>query len=755
MCPTAMLDDNNLRMKKHLLFLLLSLLCGITCNAANGDTFTKVTSLDDLTDGDQIILVNDESAKTVGTKVEESINIYPATITISGSEATIGNDAMVFTIERDVNTFYLHSDKGYLANISTDSKTNHVSFIAEKDDRAKATISITTDFATVCFEHNIQKYFVYFKRFDRFSCYDAGYEKLSGYDLAIYKKSGNKVFTYATFEKSEYTVCYDEETTFVAPKVKVLDKEGKEVVSGEVVYSSSNAEVATIDAKTGVLTFKNVGSTTISARYLGNETYSSSVATYVLNYQKKRTKLTFGENIDGSTIKVYDDDSLPFTGYKAILSPSDIGSIVYSTSNKLVASVDANSGDVSLGSVFGTAVITAKYSGDDNYAPASVSYTIEYIGCSIVFSTESKSFDNFERTSSSTIKNVVLVGSDNNQYTFKSYLAYKSKIDNALLIIKEGGYVNSPKIEAPNGYKVIVTYFQTATKNITLKILNSDLGLTALGEKIGAGTTTNGLGYQAVLELPESAYFQISTKGTVYISKIEIVKSRVGDVGLSESQDNGDAITDAMNKVVNVKLGRTYKGEGFWNTLCVPFDVSEQQLKEVFGDEVEVCTYDYTDVDKNTMYFKPVIEIEAGKPYLVKPAFEVVNPVFENVKITSNAPVDNIGEKGFYMKGVYKPTELKTDGTNLFIGNASTFKRPYQDGNIIKAMRVYFVVPASYINKNMAYGVGNKETSLDAIEYINMYDDAVFSIDGCAISTNTNNLPSGLYIKNGKKVLIK
>lgn len=276
-----------------------------------------------------------------------------------------------------------------------------------------------------------------------------------------------------------------------------------------------------------------------------------------------------------------------------------------------------------------------------------------------------------------------------------------------------------------------------------------------MGEKIGAGTTTNGLGYQAVLELPESAYFQISTTGMVYISKIEIVKSRVGDVGLSESQDNGDAITDAMNKVVNVKLGRTYKGEGFWNTLCVPFDVSEQQLKEVFGADVEVCTYDYTDVDKNTMYFKPVIEIEAGKPYLVKPAFEVVNPVFENVKITSNAPVDNIGEKGFYMKGVYKPTELKTDGTNLFIGNASTFKRPYQDGNIIKAMRVYFVVPASYINKNMAYGVGNKETSLDAIEYINMYDDAVFSIDGCAISTNTNNLPSGLYIKNGKKVLIK
>ena len=200
------------------------------------------------------------------------------------------------------------------------------------------------------------------------------------------------------------------------------------------------------------------------------------------------------------------------------------------------------------------------------------------------------------------------MGSDNNQYTFKSYLAYKSKIDNALLIIKDGGYVNSPKIEAPNGYKVIVTYFQTATTKITLKILNSDLGLTALGEKIGAGTPTNGLGYQAVLELPESAFFQISTTGMVYISKIEIVKSRVGDVSLSESQDNGDAITDAMNKVVNVKLGRTYKGEGFWNTLCVPFDVSEQQLKEVFGDEVEVCTYDYTDVDKNTMYFKPVIE---------------------------------------------------------------------------------------------------------------------------------------------------
>lgn len=49
-----------------------------------------------------------------------------------------------------------------------------------------------------------------------------------------------------------------------------------------ITYSSSNTNVATIDESTGKITLASCGSTTITAKYAGDDTYASSSATYTL-----------------------------------------------------------------------------------------------------------------------------------------------------------------------------------------------------------------------------------------------------------------------------------------------------------------------------------------------------------------------------------------------------------------------------------------------------------------------------------------
>lgn len=49
-----------------------------------------------------------------------------------------------------------------------------------------------------------------------------------------------------------------------------------------ITYSSSNTNVATIDESTGKITLASCGSTTITAKYAGDDTYASSSATYSL-----------------------------------------------------------------------------------------------------------------------------------------------------------------------------------------------------------------------------------------------------------------------------------------------------------------------------------------------------------------------------------------------------------------------------------------------------------------------------------------
>lgn len=116
-----------------------------------------------------------------------------------------------------------------------------------------------------------------------------------------------------------------------------------------------------------------------------------------------------------------------------------------------------------------------------------------------------------------------------------------------------------------------------------------------------------------------------------------------------------------MGKFTDVQVeNRTFKA-GIWNTFCMPFDLSIEQMKTVFGEGVEVVSHQGMDIDAKTMLFAPIegVTLYAATPYLMKfTGTDVVNPTFKDVIITQTA---NQGEK-------YNGNAVTYDGKHYFYG---------------------------------------------------------------------------------------
>ena len=100
--------------------------------------------------------------------------------------------------------------------------------------------------------------------------------------IEIYKKGGvEKTSTTTTFgtDYDGKTISLKPGESFTAPAATLTPAE-----AGTLAYSSSNTEVATVDATTGAVTLTGTtGKTTITAAFAGNDTYTASSASYTLN----------------------------------------------------------------------------------------------------------------------------------------------------------------------------------------------------------------------------------------------------------------------------------------------------------------------------------------------------------------------------------------------------------------------------------------------------------------------------------------
>lgn len=191
-----------------------------------------------------------------------------------------------------------------------------------------------------------------------------------------------------------------------------------------------------------------------------------------------------------------------------------------------------------------------------------------------------------------------------------------------------------------------------------------------------------------------------------------------------------------------------------WNTFCVPFTISADVIAEKFG--AGTLVYTFGSMNGNVMNFAPSTTIEAGKPYIVKPANTVVNPTFTGVNIEASAPVKS-GENGFFMQGTYgAKTDLLDDGTNLFLGEGNKFYKPAKGSTKMKGLRAFFIVPQGTNLAALRANIDGATTAIDELTTVveQPTDNRIYNLQGQFVGTSFEGL-HGVYVQNGKKVLVK
>lgn len=189
----------------------------------------------------------------------------------------------------------------------------------------------------------------------------------------------------------------------------------------------------------------------------------------------------------------------------------------------------------------------------------------------------------------------------------------------------------------------------------------------------------------------------------------------------------------------------------YWNTLCLPFSLSAEQITDMFGEETTICEFE--SINGDTLNFSEVDAIEAGTPYLFKPEDTVDDPYFEDVVISDTQP-QTVTHNGYSFIGVYNATEL--DASDVFLGTDGNLYHPAEATNTIKGMRAYFQIPTTSLASKAVLNVtrGNT-TGIASINAEQAHDDRIYNMCGMLVGRDETSLSKGVYIRDGKKIIIK
>ena len=187
--------------------------------------------------------------------------------------------------------------------------------------------------------------------------------------------------------------------------------------------------------------------------------------------------------------------------------------------------------------------------------------------------------------------------------------------------------------------------------------------------------------------------------------------------------DENTDLTSLTPGTCDLTLIRNFVMDGDWNTICLPFALTADQVKEVFGKGTELTKLSSSTLKSSTevdIQFEKVtsMEMEAATPYLIKPEKNVNEGVFlENVTINTTP---NILEAGITkMIPVLKTQAFTGENNTFFLGANEVLYKASTSGNIM-AMRAYFqfstLTPEQLRNVRARVVFNeNTETSVDNI----------------------------------------
>lgn len=246
----------------------------------------------------------------------------------------------------------------------------------------------------------------------------------------------------------------------------------------------------------------------------------------------------------------------------------------------------------------------------------------------------------------------------------------------------------------------------------------------------------------------------------------------------------GASSTEATNVSISQADGYTYEAKNnatvtltkplkanVWNAICLPFSMTEQQVRNAFGENARIAEFKKVDESgKKTvasfgMHYYQLIT--AGKPCLIKPS--QVNDTYTIKGVTIDAEqaltiADS--NKKFDFVGTYAPTTMPAN--SHFLGSNDGKLYYITADKEISGLKAFFK-PVSTSNAKLSIAFDSTDNDFDnnttGIEAIKDYMDqdaanssankGIYNINGQFMGTNPAILPQGIYVKNGKKFIVK
>lgn len=258
---------------------------------------------------------------------------------------------------------------------------------------------------------------------------------------------------------------------------------------------------------------------------------------------------------------------------------------------------------------------------------------------------------------------------------------------------------------------------------------------------------------------------------------VYIYKSITPSLTLETSKSLSETVKDkdiTGKDIPSIKIDRSFFADGGWYTICLPFSLTEDDIKKQFKGAVFQGFNGVEQQDKTiNLKFKKVTTTEAGKPYLIKPIKDITaaDLTFINKQIEQTTPVDvsyMLGfdaNKTFTFKGVFSPftadSKELADKNIKFLSGVKGLDLVSPNGSgTMKCYRAYFVFPgkkgiveteAKITNHDEATAVQPVKRQEAETEHV------VFSISGQKVGKvkNESQLPKGVYIINKKRIMVK
>lgn len=274
------------------LFVLVCLIMGTGMSMhAEEQTFTRINSIEELNDGDRFIVVN-EQFKAAPSEWSGTKYFKCTTLDLSEGKAIARNKVAIFTLEKAGSYYYLKTteDGKYFSNNSR-SRDEYASALRNTpDETSRAKIEFKDQFVIIRFDQK-EKRALLFSSGAGFSCYSCNFIDLSDRRIVLYKAEGSpsaiKQSTSVTFSSKDLTIYKGKE--YSLPTASVTLQDGEAIADAKLLYSSSNEKVASVDKSTGeIITLNEFGTTTITAKYAGSDSYKESEGSYTLTYQDRR-----------------------------------------------------------------------------------------------------------------------------------------------------------------------------------------------------------------------------------------------------------------------------------------------------------------------------------------------------------------------------------------------------------------------------------------------------------------------------------